>query len=204
MVFIDDLALELFMLALAGIVSLYTTASAYRYYKANGVKGIKESMRPGAVPLGLLGIMMLILGLFGEMKWPLPGSYNILFYDPFMLIGITITGISIALWFRQNMQYVGIFALFSGLLAIYYGFSAYFIKMTASPIAMLGLYIGFGLAGVFTYPATLIYDRLPAKSKASNTYTTLLMLFWIFLLLASLLAIVVGVAAVPQHLLSPP
>jgi putative membrane protein len=58
--------------------------------------------------------------------------------------------------------------------------------------------------GVFTYPATLIYDRLPAKSKASNTYTTLLMLFWIFLLLASLLAIVVGVAAVPQHLLSPP
>ena len=119
-------------------------------------------------------------------------------------IGIAITGISIALWFRQNMQYVGIFALFSGLLAIYYGFSAYFIKMTSSPIAMLGLYIGFGLAGVFTYPATLIYDRLPAKSKASNTYTTLLVLFWIFLLLASLLAIVVGVAAVPQHLLSPP
>ncbi|MCL4388138.1 DUF981 family protein, partial [Candidatus Marsarchaeota archaeon] len=123
MVFIDDLALELFMLALAGIVSLYTTASAYRYYRANGVKGIKESMRPGAVPLGLLGIIMLILGLFGEMTWPLPGSYNTLFYDPFVLISITITGISIALWFRQNMQYVGIFALFSGLLAIYYGFS---------------------------------------------------------------------------------
>ena len=37
MVFIDDLALELFMLALAGIVSLYTTASAYWYYRANGV-----------------------------------------------------------------------------------------------------------------------------------------------------------------------
>ena len=204
MVFVDDLALELFMLSLAGIVSLYTTGAAYRYYKSNGTKGIKDSMRSGAIPIGTLGAVMLILGLFGEIAWPLPGSYNILFYDPFMLISITLLGVAASLWTRQNMQYVGIFSMFAGLLAIYYGINAYLMKMTSSPLAMLGLYVAFGIAGVFTYPATLIYDRLPAKSKVSNIYTSMLIVFWIFLLLASILAAVVGVAAIPQHLLTPP
>lgn len=204
MVFIDDLALALFMLALAGIVSLYTTAAAYSYYKRNGVKGVRESMRPGAVPIGALGIVMLVLGLFGEMTWPLPGSYNILFYDPFVLMSITLISIAVVLWLKQSMQYVGIFAFFSGLLAIYYGVNAYLIKMTSSPIAMLGLYVAFGLAGMFTFPATVIYDRLPSKSKASTLYTSMLIIFWIMLLIGSIAAAVVGVAAVPQHLLSPP
>ena len=38
MAFIDDLAMELFTLALVGIVSVYMTASVYLEYRKNGAK----------------------------------------------------------------------------------------------------------------------------------------------------------------------
>ncbi|CAC12224.1 conserved hypothetical membrane protein [Thermoplasma acidophilum] len=203
MAFIDDLAMELFTLSLVGVLSLYLTGTAYLAYR-KGVKDIEEVMKPGAFPLLVLGMIITIMGIYGEMTWPLPGSYNILFYDPYLILGLILLMVAISLILKQKLQYTGIIALFAGLIAIYYGANAYIDKMTASPIAMLGLYIAFGLTGVFTYPTTLIYDLLPGKAKVSKLWMVVLVIFWIGLVVSAVLAALTAIEAVPQHLLKPP
>lgn len=203
MAFIDDLAMELFTLSLVGVVSVYLTGAVYLAYR-KGVKDIEGVLKPGVYPLSILGGIITIMGIYGEMTWPLPGSYNILFYDPYLIIGLILIMIAVSIAMKQKLQFTGILALFSGLIAIYYGANAYMDKMTSSPIAMLGLYIAFGLTGVFTYPTTLIYDMLPGKEKVSKLWTVVLVIFWIGLIVSAVLAAVTAIEAVPQHLLSPP
>ena len=203
MVFIDDLAFELFTLSLVGVVSIYLTGYAYLYYR-KGLKDVETIMRPGAFILGILGVIIVIMGIFGEMTWPLPGSYNILFYDPYLLFGIILVSVSSSIILKQKLQFSGILALFSGLIAIYYGVNAYLDKMTSSPIAMLGLYLSLGLTGMFTFPATLIYDLLPSRDNVSKFWTLILVLFWVGLIVSSVLAALTAIEAVPQHLLKPP
>ena len=72
MAFIDDLAMELFTLSLVGIVSVYMTASVYLEYRKNGSKNIEEILKPGVFPLSVLGTVILVMGFYGEMTWPLP------------------------------------------------------------------------------------------------------------------------------------
>lgn len=205
MVFVDDLAIELFVLSLVGVVSLYMTGTAFVEYRRNGAKDIEKVLRPGAFPLGMLGAFILIMGYFGEMVWPLPGSYNILFGDPFILMGIVITALAVALALRQKLQFVGILAAFSGLISIYYGYHAYMQGMTQEPLAMFGMYIAFGLTGVFTYFATYIYDKFPeSNGKPSNAWTLILIIFWIGLIVSAALAAFTALNAVPGHLLNPP
>ncbi len=204
MAFIDDLALELFLLSLVGVIAVYMTALVFFQYKKTGTKDIENNLRPGAFPLLAFGVIIIIMALYGEMKWPLPGSYNILFYDPYLIFGIVVMLMAIAIIFRQKLQYVGIVAFFSGIIAIYYGANAYIDGMTKTPIAMLGLYIAFGLTGIFTFPTTLIYDEFPAKNKSSTLWTAILVIFWIGLIVSAVLAAFTAIEAVPQHLLAPP
>ncbi|MEM3676104.1 MAG: DUF981 family protein [Thermoplasmataceae archaeon] len=202
--FVDDLALDLFLLSLAGVVSIYITAMAYLAYRHNKAVDVEEIMRPAVFPLGILGGLILLMGIAGELVWPLPGSYNILFFDPFTIFGLVILSLAVALGLKNKIQFVGIMALFAGLIAIYYGINAYMDNMTSSPIAMLGLYIAFGLTGVLTYPTTLIYDILPGKQNISKVWTVILVLFWIGLIVSAFLAAFTAIEAVPQHLLHPP
>ncbi|GGM68737.1 hypothetical protein GCM10007108_03590 [Thermogymnomonas acidicola] len=204
MAFIDDLALELFTLALVGVLAIYMTGMTYLQYRRSRNADVESALYPGFFPLLVLGLFITVMGIYGEMTWPLPGSYNILFYDPYTLLGLIIIGMAIAIYMKQKLQYVGIIALFAGLMAIYYGYNAYLDHMTSSPIAMLGLYLAFGIAGVLTFPTTLIYDSLPGKQNVSKGWTVVLVLFWLALVVASVLAAVTGILAVPQHLLAPP
>lgn len=205
MVFVDDLAIELFAMSLVGVVSIYMTGAAFINYRRHGTKDIEEVLKPGVFPLGLLGSFILVMGFYGEMAWPLPGSYNILFGDPFILLGIVILSIAVALGLKQKLQYVGVLAFFSGLIAIYYGANAYLQGMTSEPLAMFGMYIAFGLTGVFTFPATLIYDLFPSrKGEPGAIWTLLLFIFWIGLVVSAFLAAFIATSAVPQHLLSAP
>lgn len=205
MAFVDDLAIELFVISLVSVVSAYMTGSAYFSYRRNGTKDVEEILKPGIFPLGILGSFIMIMGYYGEMVWPLPGSYNILFGDPFILLGLVITAIAVALGLKQKLQLVGVLAFFSGLIAIYYGANAYLQGMTSEPLAMFGMYLAFGLTGVFTLPATLIYDLFPSrKGEPGAIWTILLVIFWIGLIVSAFLAAFIATSAVPQHLLSAP
>ncbi len=51
MAFIDDLALELFLLSPVGVIAVYMTAFVFFQYKKTGTKDIENNLRPGAFPL---------------------------------------------------------------------------------------------------------------------------------------------------------
>ncbi len=53
MVFIDDLAFELFTLTLVGVVSIYLKGNAYIWYR-KGMKEIETIMRTGAFILTII------------------------------------------------------------------------------------------------------------------------------------------------------
>ncbi|MEM0139980.1 MAG: DUF981 family protein [Ferroplasma sp.] len=202
--FIDDLPLELFLMSLIMVIAVYMNIDAYLNYKKNGIQDIKESLKPGAYSLGIFGALVIIFALYGEMLWPLPGSYNILFYDPFTLFGIIVIAVAVSIILKQKLQYIGILALFSGLISIFYGAYLYKDGFTSSPIAGLGLYIAFGLTGVFAFPVTLAYDTLSVNKKPSDFWKIIFLIFWIGLIMSAFIAAFIALEAVPAHLLAPP
>lgn len=205
MVFTDNVAYSLFSISLAGFLLLYTTSSMYEVYKKRQ-HNFSEHLKGVAIPLGLMGAYMFIMGLWGQFTWPLPGSYNILFYDPLISFGIVLIAFALAVKYGMRLEYVGFLGLMVGIMVIAYGAEGYSIGLTQEPIALLLMYFLYGFAAVFSYPVSLIADRLSSikKGKVWHGWKFSLAMFWIFLLLASLLSGFVAVSAISSHLITAP
>ncbi|MEM3863400.1 MAG: DUF981 family protein, partial [Metallosphaera sp.] len=187
MVFIDDLALMLFTLPLISILIAYTTIQSYLGFRKEGYQAIKKSLDDSIIPAGILGLVTLIISLWGEFTWTLPGSYNILFYDVYLLMGIIILSYSMAVYMGKRLQTTGIFALFVGLITIYYGVIGFNLGLTQEPLALLGLYVTYGLAGILGYPVTVFLDRLkeqPSERRNLGSWMIVFVVFWIIVIVA--------------------
>lgn len=206
-VFVDDLAYNLFVVSFAGLLMLYTASKIYLTYRKRG-KNFSEILKGAVVPLGILGAYMLINGIVSQLLWPLPGSYNILFFDPFVAFGSLLVALAIMVKYDLKLEYIGFLGLMIGAMAIAYGWYGYSIGLTKSPIDLFGIYFFFGVAGVLSYPVSLIIDRLqggPGPQKNIGTvWIVVFILFLLALLVASGLAGYTGFAALPAHLLSAP
>ena len=205
MVFIDNLAYSLFAISFAGFLLLYTALSMYLSYRRKQ-GSFADQLRGAGVPLGLLGVYMLLMGLWGQFTWPLPGSYNMLFYDPLVSFGIVLLAFCLSVKYNVKLEYAGFLSLMAGLMAIGYGAVGYNLGLTQAPIALLGMYLLYGLAGVFAYPVSLIADRLPGlrNRNAWLGWHAILIIFCLLVFLASALSAFVAISAIPAHLLSAP
>ena len=115
--------------------------------------------------------------------------------------------ISLAWTMRSDLdtQHVGFFGLLIGLVTIYYGIVGYNIGLTTVPIALLGLYSLFGLAGVLSYPMTIMFDRATSGVRNRSVWWVVLVVaFLIAIIFGSLLAVFVAASAIPAHLLKTP
>lgn len=207
MPFIDDLALELITLVMTSGIVVYLTGITYLQYRKNGPKNVEETLRLGMFPLGFLGGVIVILGLWQEMTWPFPAGsslYNIAFGDAYLMFGIILLAVSLTIAFKQKLQIVGFFALLGGIMAIYYGSIIYSQGLTKSPLATLAMYTSFGIAGIFTYPATYAYDTMSEGKKVGMIYGITLIIFWLFFIFSAILAGTIGVPAVLEHIQSTP
>ncbi len=203
-VFIDNLAYSLFMISFAGFMLLYLISTIYLDYRKKK-KEFSLQLNSAAVPLFMIALYMVVGGLWGQFNWPLPGSYNILFYDPFISFGLVIAAFVASIKFKTKFSFVGFFALLVGIMVIIYGIVGYNLGLTSAPIALLIMYFLYGLAGICAYPVSLIIERLPGMQKSVWVgWSLFLLLFWVLLLFGSLLAGYVGIAAIPAHLLSAP
>ncbi|EQD79085.1 membrane protein containing DUF981, partial [mine drainage metagenome] len=164
--FIDDLALEYFLVTLVSVLTLYTIVYVYLEYRNNGTKDLRSAMAPAGFPLLVLGGVILTIGLFQEFVWPLPGSYNIFYGDPFLMLGMVTLLYAISVLRDYKLQFPGIFALAIGLLAIVYGYNGYINTLPSASEALntFLLYLGYGAFGILVYPVSLIYDILPSKT----------------------------------------
>jgi putative membrane protein len=204
MVFIDDLAFGLFSISFAGFLLLYTVTSMYLVYRS-GKKNYLDHLEGASVPMILVGGYLTILGFFGQFTWPLPGSYNILFFDPMISFGLVTLAFAIAIRWKVNLEYAGFFGLLVGIMTLIYGYQGYSIGLTLEPIALLLLYVFYGIAGIFSYPVALIADRLPGLQKRPWIgWHAMLVIFWLALFAASVTSGYIGMSAIPGHLLTPP
>ena len=204
MAYIDNLAYSLFAISFAGFLLLYTIGLMYLTYR-KGRKNYAEHLSGASLPLGLLGAYLVVMGLWGQFSWPLPGSYNILFYDPFISFGIVMASFAFAARFGGRLDYVGFLGLLFGIMVIIYGIEGYGIGLTSVPVALLAMYFFYGLAGILSYPVSLIVVTLPGMHKNLwKGWHVILVLFFLVLLAASLLAGYTASSAISAHLLSAP
>lgn len=202
MVFIDNLGFELDALILVTTAAFYTGFWVWWFLAKHDPKKSAQELRGGGFILGFLGVFLSVLGFWGELTWPLPASYNLLFYDPTLLLGLILVGFSACLALRVPTHYLGMVASVSGLGVIYYGTRAYLLGLTQEPLAMFGLFAAFGAMGVLAFPVTLFIDRFVlgnpgAAGDPSSTATpsSIPMLWRIPLGLFLAMAVVAGIAA---------
>ncbi len=195
----DFLGAQLFALGFAGLIVLYISVHSYILFKRG--KRAENLVISGAIPLAALGIYMFVSGIFGQFTWPLTGAYNTLFYDMYPFIGLLFVGAAISIYKKLKIQYIGFFGFLLGIMSIWYGVSGYSLGLTESPIALLGLYLSFGIGGLLGWPVTLMMDRAEAGIKnRSFAWIALIIFFWIILFVGSMLALYIGASAVPAHL----
>ncbi len=204
MAFVDNLAFLLFAISFVGFLFVYLALSSYLSYRRNR-KGYREHVKSASVPLLFLGAYMTIMGIWGQIVWPLPGSYNLLFYDPLTGFGLVLLAFFASSHFKIKMEYAGFFALMNGIALIIYGVNGYMLKMTSSPIALLGMYALYGIAGISSYPLMLALDEVDQpKNKFSMKVMLFLIIFSASIFVASAIAAFIGVLSVPAHLANPP
>ena len=160
MVFIDNLAFEMVTLVLAAATIAYTAFMGLVEYRRRGSDGLRSSLRGSAAPLGFVGGIALTMGFWNDLAWPLPGAYNILFGDIYILFGVVLIGFAVAVLLNAKLQYLGMFSLVAGAAVIEYGYQGYLLGLTKEPWQMFGLYGAFGVAAILAFPATLVADRL--------------------------------------------
>jgi putative membrane protein len=207
MAFIDNLAYSLFALSFAGFLILYLVISEYLTYIKRGKNYADFAARlEGAkAPLMIVGAYMIIMGIWGQFTWPLPGSYNILFYDPLVSFGMIVLALALSIHFSVRFEYVGFFGLLIGIMTIIYGVQGYNIGLTEEPIALFALYGLFGTAGIFSYPVALLMQKLPGLKKDPWIgWGLCVAIFCLAMLGASLLAGYVAFSAIPSHLIKAP
>ena len=219
MAFIDDLTLVLDLLILLLAVVFYTAFFVwYHSWKRDAARAWSH-LREGAFLMTIIGGTIGLIALWGEFNWPLPGAYDLYFFDPLLLLAILTVGFGLTTIFRWPTHFVGMMGVVIGCGVIYYGARAdYYLKLTLDPLETLLMYLAFGGVAIMSYPATLYVDWFvtgrqnsalqPIASAGSPTsprlWAALLGVFFVIVLLAGLAVAAYGLSAAWGHLESPP
>ncbi len=165
MAFVDDLGFVVAIILAAAVVFAYASIKGLLAVYRNDPKGLRTTLKSSAVPVGILGGVQGLLGLGVEILWPFPGSYNIFFGDAMMMFAMVMLVYALVAWFGLKLEYVGIFGAISGVVVAWYGYWGYttLVKpgswgLTKDPLETLLLYLAFGAASFFAFPATLAVD----------------------------------------------
>ncbi len=176
---IDFLAMDLVLVA----VSLVLVAWFFVRYIEND----QQKVAPGFLAVGFL------LGLSGLdiiFRWPLVGSYNIVFGEPMAMFGVLLFFTGLALLKGWDLHTIGIFSVFAGLVAIVLGIRMWYgievtnkagekvlQGMTKEP-ALAGLsFILTGIGGMLSLPAYLLRKSMVVRVIIAIIFVVAAVLF---------------------------
>ncbi len=142
--FIDYVALMLVNLS-ASLVLL--ALFVLKFLNSDG-----ERMAPGFLVTGFIAAATALYMIF---TWPLPSSYNIAFGELYVMFGVVIFVVGLALARGWDLLPLSIFAVFAGLASVVVGVRIAQRGMTDSPpLATLGFVLT-GLAAILSLPLYL-------------------------------------------------
>ncbi|HKS59145.1 MAG TPA: DUF981 family protein [Thermoplasmata archaeon] len=218
MAFIDDLSLVLDLLILVTAAVFYTSVLVWFEFRRKDVPRANTHLREGSVLMGLLGGVLLLIGLWGELVWPLPGTYNLFFFDAVVMLGILLVAFAATVVLRYPTHFVGMLGVIIGLGVLFYGVRAYQLGRTNDPWTTLLLYLAFGGMAIMSYPATLFVDWFVVGPATPNSdplpsppipnypwlWRILLSMFLFTVFMAGLAAVGYGIETAWGHLASAP
>ncbi len=175
--FVDFLSTAGYLLLIADVYA------AYMLFRL--IRGGSVTREAGAVPFSL-GLVAMGLGLAMNVEWPLPGPFNFIFGDPFLLFAVLLLAAGLEMLVFGNLNYVEGLAIPVGLIAILYGIVIAYNSL--DPIFVWGMFMLQGLAGMFAGPAF---------TNSKKKY--LLWIAFILIALAALLTAVVCVQTSFEH-----
>lgn len=223
MAFIDDLSLVIDLVILVCAVVFYTGALVWFEFRRKDAVRAYTHLRAGAVLIGILGSILGLFAIWGELTWPINGfptatSYDLFFFDVLTFLALLLVAFAITVRVRLPTHFVGMFSVIIGLGVLFYGVRAYQLNLTEEPLETLLLYLAFGGVAILVYPATLFIDWFvvgpqvpgadPLPSPATPNYPwlwrVLLGLFMLAVVLAGIAAVLYGIDIVWAHLAAPP
>jgi putative membrane protein len=189
--FIDFLTAQLFAMTAVFLTLAYGFLKAFRIKST--VQEYRNSLKPLYIPLYVMGVFITVSGLFGMLLWPLPGSYNILFYDLYPVLGLGLIGIAVSFKNEYKLEYLGVLGIIWGFITIWYGISGFMNNMTLEPIMLLLLYLFTGLGSIIFYPISMMLDT-------GKGIRVIFLIEAVILIIAGVIAAIIAGMAIPQHL----
>ena len=151
--FVDYLTAIMTLLIVADVVIcelIYLTLGK-DFSKLKDDPDTSERLKAFGSILLALSLPMLILGLYLDMGWPLPGSYNFIYGDMVIYIGtvLLVTGL-LMFKFPEQIRYVfPLIAVFS-IFVIVYAADILYYNLGQNPLAAAGMIALEGLGGIAT------------------------------------------------------
>ncbi|MCL4399287.1 DUF981 domain-containing protein [Candidatus Parvarchaeota archaeon] len=202
--FVDELAFDLFVLAFGAFLLAYLLSDVYLSYRKKHLE-VKSRLLGLSVPIGIIGVYLLIVGIVSQLSWFLPGPYNMLFYDPMVAFGLILVAFSLGIRYNLKLDYIGFLALMAGIMTIWYGISGYKLGLTKTPLEFLGLFVLYGVAGILTWPVLMMFNRVHRGIKTIPlSWQVIIATLWVVLILSGIAAAIIGGFALPGHLANPP
>lgn len=140
--FIDFLTLMLINMAVALVLfALYV----FFFFEKDSKK-----MVPGFLVVGALA---LITGFRMIFTWPLPGSFNIAYGDPTVLLGAFFFMAGLAINFGWDLLTIGIYSAVAGATVIFLGVRIFDLKMGSNPLEAALAFVGSGATAILALPS---------------------------------------------------
>ncbi len=179
---LENVDFLLFLLGAASAIIFYLTVVSFaRYIKPEKVDMYKI-VSGGIMPILIIGICMFLISAYIKVTMQMPEPYSYLILNPLMAASIVFMSFALVVWAKQEVHYVGLLALLTGLLTLYYGVAGYQLGITSVPTDFGILYASFGMVGILAFPVSLIMDIMPGMTKRhSRMWGAYLTLFWVFL-----------------------
>ncbi len=210
----DNLSLVVDLLILLTVTVFYTGFFVWFNFLRQDLDRAETALRQGGALMGLFGLVFAALSLWGEMTFPLFGSYNTFFFDPLVMLSVLMIAFGAAVWFRLPTHFVGILGVVVGSGTIYYGARAYQLGLTQDPFETFLMYLAFGGVAILSFVATLFIDwfvvgpRTPSvqpiasgpKPEYPRMWMAFLGLFMAVVLLAGIAAVLYGFSIAWSHL----
>jgi len=154
MVFIDYVALMLVNLVIALVL--------LAVYVAFLIDSDPKRIAPGFL---LTGFIAIVTGFAMNFTWPLPGSANIVFGEPSVLLGGILFFAGLAIVYEWDLLSIGIAGVLASIVAIILGIRLLgSVPQTQSPLlAGLG-FIFVGIGGILTLPTYFLKKSIPMRA----------------------------------------
>ncbi len=182
--FIDPLTVMLLSLGMSALL-----LALYYFRVGSGKKDISSLV----VPAFILGLFNAVSGFLMSFTWPLPGSYNMLFGDPLLVLGLLMIAGSYMISKGMDVKALSLLGFLLGiyLLVGMIGITQFHMETGNDWLTATGLYAFSMLAAIFS---PILY----LKPKGSNKYAYYFEVF--LLVVVMLLALLIGYMGFYEHL----